>query len=248
MGKSMGQEIKVENLVVAFGGLRALDGVGVTFADDQITGLIGPNGSGKSTLVNTISGQIRAAEGIIRLGGQMVSGLRTDRLVRRGLARTYQIPLMPPQLTVEEVISVPLTYGRGRDFLLPGLGDAVSVARFCGLGGFIGKICGQLSVTDLRRLEIARAIACGPSVLLLDEVMAGLSHEDSADVVGLVRRIHAGGVAVVVVEHVMRIITSLCHRVVVLNQGRLLAEGAPADVLADEGVREAYLGRGFVSA
>ena len=243
----MGETIRVENLLVAFGGLHALDGVSTSFGGDEITGLIGPNGSGKSTLVNTLSGQIRPSGGRIWFGETETTGVRADRLVRRGLARTYQIPKMPPQLTLEEVISVPLIYGRGRDHLLPGLRDAIAIARFCGLGGFVGKTCGQLSVTDLRRLEIARALACGPSVLLLDEVMAGLSYEDSVTVMALVREIHAAGVAVVIVEHVMRIITTLCHRVVVLNNGTLLAAGAPQTVLADPAVREAYLGKGFAA-
>ena len=244
---AVGETVRIEHLVVTFGGLRALDNVTTEFAGDQITGLIGPNGSGKSTLVNALSGQLRPHGGRIWFGAGDTTGARPDRLVRRGLARTYQIPRMPPQLTVAEVISVPLMYGRGRDHLLPGLGDAATIAQFCGLGGLIGKTCAQLSVTDLRRLEIARAIACGPSVLLLDEVMAGLSHEDSITVTALVRQIHAAGVAVVIVEHVMRIITTLCDRVVVLNNGRLLASGVPQAVLADPTVREAYLGKGFAA-
>ncbi len=243
----MGETLRIESVVVAFGGLRALDDVSTTFEGSQITGLIGPNGSGKSTLVNTLSGQIRPHSGRIWFGATEVTAIRADRLVHRGIARTYQIPRVPLQLTLEEVISVPLIYGRGREHLLPGLVDAISIARFCGLAGSVGRPCGQLSVTDLRRLEIARALACGPSVLLLDEVMAGLSHSDSTAVISLVQEIHAAGVAVVIVEHVMRIITTLCHRVVVLNNGRLLASGTPPVVLADPAVREAYLGKGFAA-
>ncbi|MFI5025082.1 MAG: ABC transporter ATP-binding protein, partial [Alphaproteobacteria bacterium] len=155
------------------------------------------------------------------------------------------IPRVPPQLTIAEVIGVPLIYARGAARMLPGLGDAASIAGYCGIRAPLDTRCAQLSVPDLRRLEIARAVACGPVVLLLDEVMAGLSHEDSLPLVELVRGIHAAGVGIVVIEHVMRIIAGLCHRVVVLNQGRLLADGSPQEVLSDAAVREAYLGKGF---
>lgn len=242
---ALAESLATQDLVVAFGGLRALDGVTATFPAGEITGLIGPNGSGKSTLVNTVSGQIKPREGTIRLGARPITAQRSDRIVQHGLARTYQIPKVPPQLTVEEVIAVPLIYGRGGPHLIPGLSDAASVAEFCGLAPLLKRTCAQLSVTDLRRLEIARALACGPSILLLDEVMAGLSHEGSVEVMGLVRRIHGAGLSIVIIEHVMRVITTLCDNVIVLNNGRLLASGTPASVLADPAVREAYLGKGF---
>jgi branched-chain amino acid transport system ATP-binding protein len=237
--------VTVDSVVVAFGGLRALDGVSLTFSRNTITGLIGPNGSGKSTLVNTMSGQYRATSGSIRFGLNDITHLRTDRIVKLGMARTYQIPRVPPQLTVEEVIAVPVIYGRGKVHLLPGLDSAAAIATFCGLGPFLNVPCQNLSVTDMRRLEIARALACGPSVLLLDEVMAGLSHADSIGVMDLIRKAHAAGMTIVIIEHLMRVITSLCQHVVVLNNGKLLATGAPADVLSDAAVREAYLGKGF---
>jgi branched-chain amino acid transport system ATP-binding protein len=236
--------LAVRSVVVAFGGLRALDGVGVDFAGDAITGLIGPNGSGKSTLVNTMSGQITPRSGTIGFGGTDITGRRADRIVRLGLARTYQIPRMPPQLTVADVLAVPLRYGR-RVHRAPGLDSPGAVAEFCGLVPLLHRHCAGLSVTDLRRLEIARALACGPSMLLLDEVMAGLSHADSLDVMAVIRRVHAAGIGIVIIEHLMRVITALCHRVVVLNNGSLLAAGMPGDVLADPAVREAYLGKGF---
>jgi branched-chain amino acid transport system ATP-binding protein len=239
------QAIRVDSVTVAFGGLRALDGVSLAFARNSITGLIGPNGSGKSTLVNTMSGQLRATEGSVHFGDTDITRLRTDRIVKLGLARTYQIPRLPPQLTVEEIITVPLIYGRGTSHLLPGLDCAAAIATFCGLGRLQQARCENLSVTDMRRLEIARALACGPSVLLLDEVMAGLSHADSVGVMDLIRQAHAAGLTVVIIEHLMRVITSLCQQVVVLNNGRALATGTPETVLSDGAVREAYLGKGF---
>jgi branched-chain amino acid transport system ATP-binding protein len=241
----MAVSLAVEEAVVAFGGLRAVNGVTAEFAPGAITGLIGPNGSGKSTLVNMISGQVAPAAGRVRLGDNDITRMRADKIARRGLARTYQIPRVPPQLTVGEVIGVPLSYIGANDRLLPGLSDAGAVARFCGLSHPVDFPCAQLPIPDLRRLEIARALACAPAVLLLDEVMAGLSHADAIQVVELIRRIHAAGITIVIIEHVMRIIAELCASVLVLNNGAVLASGAPRDVLSDPAVREAYLGKGF---
>jgi branched-chain amino acid transport system ATP-binding protein len=237
--------IEIESVTVAFGGLRALDGVSVAIESDRITGLIGPNGSGKSTLVNAISGQIAAADGVIRIDGRDVTRMRSDRIVQLGLARTFQTPRFPPQLTVEEIVAVPMIYGRGADHLLPDLRTAADIAGFCGLGARRFTACQNLTVTEMRRLEIARALACGPSLLLLDEVMAGLSHADSGEVMELIRKINRAGVTVVIIEHLMRVITALCDDLIVLNNGKLLARGAPSIVLADAAVREAYLGKGF---
>lgn len=237
--------LSIEGCTVAFGGLRAIDNVTLAIPEGTITALIGPNGSGKSTFVNMVSGQIPPAAGRILLGGSAITGLRPDRIVHRGLARTYQVPKVPKELTIEEVISVPLRYARSGRPLPPGVRSAADLARYCGLRPAVGTRCGQLSVSDLRRLEIARALACRPDVLLLDESMAGLSLEDTEQVIALVREIHAAGVTVLVIEHVMRIIATLCRHAIVLNQGRLLAEGEPQRVLTDGQVREAYLGKGF---
>ena len=241
----MSVELVVDGVTVAFGGLKALRGASLSFAAGRITGLIGPNGSGKSTLVNTMSGQIAPTSGRVTLGGDVITGLRTDQIAARGLARTYQIPRVPPQLTVQEMISVPFAYIRRHSAPIAGLEDAGSIAAFCGLSPVFERRCGLLSVTDLRRLEIARALACGPKVLLLDEVMAGLSHTDALAVVEIIRRVHAAGVTIVIIEHLMRIIAGLCESVVVLNSGSVLSVGAPRDVLAEPAVREAYLGKGF---
>lgn len=241
----MSMDLSVRDLTVAFGGLKALDGVSLTFPAQCITGLIGPNGSGKSTLINSMSGLIPTASGEISIGRQSVRSLRPDQIAARGLARTFQIPLVPPQLTVREVISVPLMYIRRPRMLLSGLGDAESIAEFCGLAPVLRRMCGELSVTSLRRLEIARALACAPAVLLLDEAMAGLSHDDALALIEVVRKVYEAGVTIVVVEHVMSIISSLCEQIIVLNQGKLLVHGSVHDVLSNQQVREAYLGKEF---
>ncbi|WP_264658087.1 ABC transporter ATP-binding protein [Azospirillum canadense] len=237
--------LRIDGCTVAFGGLRAIDNVTLDIPGGTITALIGPNGSGKSTFVNMVSGQIPPVAGRVVLKGQPITGLRPDRIVHRGLARTYQVPKVPKELTIQEVISVPLLYARSDRPLPSGVRSAADLAHYCGLRPAVTTRCGQLSVSDLRRLEIARALACRPEVLLLDESMAGLSLEDTDQVIGLVREIHVLGVTVVVIEHVMRIIARLCQHAIVLNQGRLLAEGAPQRVLTDPDVREAYLGKGF---
>jgi branched-chain amino acid transport system ATP-binding protein len=196
-------------------------------------------------MVNVVSGQLPPAQGQWWLGEQPIAGLRPDRIAQLGLARTYQVPKAPPELTIREVISVPLTYVRSRVRHERKLDTAEQIAAFCEISLGLETPCSKLSVPDLRRLEIARALACGPSLLLLDEVMAGLMPNEAAQAVELVRRIRRTGVTVVMIEHEMRIINNLCDRVVVLNQGTLLAEGAPREVLSRPEVQEAYLGKDF---
>jgi len=237
--------LAVTNCTVAFGGLKAIDDLTLIIPGGTITALIGPNGSGKSTFCNMVSGQIPPVTGSVLLDGASITRVRTDRIVAAGLARTYQVPRVPRELTIGEVIGVPLRYARSSRDLPRGMSTGADVARFCGLAPSLDTRCAELSVSDLRRLEIARALACKPRVLLLDEAMAGLGHEDAEQVIALVREVHAAGITIVVIEHVMRIIASLCQHALVLNNGRLLSEGTPAVVLSDPVVREAYLGKGF---
>jgi branched-chain amino acid transport system ATP-binding protein len=237
--------LSVTNCTVSFGGLKAINDLTLTIPSDTITALIGPNGSGKSTFCNMVSGQIPPNAGRILLDGNSVIGLRADQIVAAGLARTYQVPRVPKELTIGEVIGVPLRYVRSDRALPRQMSTAADVARFCGLGLPLDTACAELSISDLRRLEIARALACRPRVLLLDEAMAGLSVADTEQVISLVREVHAVGITVVVIEHVMRIIAALCAHAIVLNNGQLLAEASPAVVLRDQAVREAYLGKGF---
>lgn len=239
------EELRVNQVTKSFGGLRAVDQVSLAFEPGRITGLVGPNGSGKSTLVNLLSGEYKPTAGEICLGTRNITRLRPDHVVRLGVARTYQIPKFPSDLTIGEIIDVPLRYVGRQAFSVQGPKDAPSIADFCGLTQPLDTRCGQLSVTDLRRLEIARSMACFPTVLLLDEVMAGLSHEDATAIAALVRLMKGWGVTIVIIEHLMRIITDLCDHVVVLNSGKLLAEGQPVEVLTRDSVREAYLGRSF---
>ena len=237
--------LSLRGLSVHFGGLRAVDDVSIEFAPGCVTGLVGPNGSGKTTTVNAVSGIVRPTAGRVMVDDADITGGRPDVIVRQGLARTWQIPRMPGELTVEEVISVPINYASSRKTHSAHEWDLATLLEICGLQTVRRAFCRNLSVADLRRLEIARALACAPRVLLLDEAMAGLSLEDSHTIIDLIRRIRDLGVTIVVVEHVMRIITTLCTHVVVLNEGRVLADGSPHEVLVRQDVREAYLGKGF---
>jgi branched-chain amino acid transport system ATP-binding protein len=218
--------------------------VSIEFAPGEITGLIGPNGSGKSTLVNLVTGEVPAESGRIRLGDLNISGLRTRSIVRAGVARTYQVPLAPPELTVAELVGVPFAHRRTRS-TPSALSSVDEVLEFCGLQTIAHVECRSLSTPELRRLGVARALACNPDVLLLDEVMASLPAHEAHLAVELVTRIRSLGITVIMIEHVMKIIANVCDSVVVLNQGRVLAMGAPNEVLARAEVREAYLGRRF---
>ena len=239
------EALRINGLTKSFGGLKAVDNVTLEFAKGRITGLVGPNGSGKSTLINLLSGEYRPSSGQIFLGDKRLDHVRPDRVARLGLARTYQIPRFPPELTIREVIDVPLRFVGRAPRRSDSPADAGGIANLCGLTKSPETFCGQLSVTELRRLEIARSMACFPSFVMLDEAMAGLSLDEAEEIAALIRRMNGWGITVVIVEHMMKIIARLCDHVVVLNSGRLLAEGAPADVLAREAVREAYLGRSF---
>jgi branched-chain amino acid transport system ATP-binding protein len=226
-----------------FGGVQAVAGVSLTVGEGAIVGLIGPNGAGKTTLFQLLSGFVAPDRGTVRFAGRSTTGLRPHQLCHRGLARTFQIVKPFPGLTVLENVRVG-ALARARDF-----GEATARARriteFVGLGAKAAVPGRALTLPDRKRLELARALATGPRLLLLDEVMAGLTPAETAQVVELCRQINGEGIAILLIEHVMRAVMALSHRVVVLSQGRVIAEGAPAAVAADPQVIEAYLGEEY---
>jgi branched-chain amino acid transport system ATP-binding protein len=235
--------LSLRNLCVFFGGLKAVNDVTLDFAPGSVTGLIGPNGSGKTTVVNAVSGILRPTSGQVFLGDLEITGARPDVIAHHGLARTWQIPRMPPDLRVEQIIEVPRNYIPRPEGPTSAFREPDRLAEICGLANVRKVECRNLSVADLRRLEIARALACGPRVLILDESMAGLSLADSEAIVNVIREIRNLGVTIVVIEHIMRIIIAVCDHVAVFNEGRLLTQGPPRDVLAQPAVQEAYLGK-----
>jgi branched-chain amino acid transport system ATP-binding protein len=232
--------LEVTGVAKRFGGLQAVSGVSLEIEAGEIVSLIGPNGAGKTTLFNLISGFHTPDRGTIRLNGRSTAGLRPHDLCRRGLARTFQIVKPFPQLTVLENVRVGAL---AREPRLPAATAwAREVVEFVGLGPRADQSARTLTLPDRKRLEMARALATGPRLLLLDEVMAGLNPAETGHVVELCRRVNEQGIAILLIEHVMRAVMALSHRVLVLSQGHLIAAGPPQAVASDPTVIEAYLG------
>lgn len=226
-----------------FGGVRAVREVDLGVAEGEVVGLVGPNGSGKSTLIDVLSGQRRPSGGEIRLAGVRIDGAAPHRITRAGLARTFQIPRPFGTLSVRDNVAAASMYGRERRSPAAARHDAEEFLAFTGLTGVAEANPDAVNLHQRKFLELARALATRPRILLLDEVMAGLNPAEVDASVAMVRRIAASGVTLVVVEHLMRVVTQLATRIVVLAQGQVLAEGPPREVLRDPAVVEAYLGR-----
>jgi len=229
-------------LTKRFGGLAALDGVDLTLREGEILGVIGPNGAGKTTLFSLIAGSQRPTSGEILLDGRRVTGLPSHRCVRAGIVRTHQIVRPFGNLTVFENVLVAAIHSHR-----PGSGHArdraVEVLEFAGLANRMSQYPATLTLAGRKRLELARALSTGPRVLLLDEVVAGVNPTEAMAFAALIRRVRdERGVSVVMTEHVMPAVMSLSDRVVVLDHGKPIAEGTPAEVVANPKVIAAYLG------
>ena len=231
-----------ERVTRRFGGVVAVNAASFAVAEGRITALIGPNGAGKTTLFSMISGFLKPSAGSIRYQGEEISGEPPHRLARRGIARTFQIVQPFAGLTVRENIQVGAhLHQRGR---AAALALAEEVGRGVGLGGMLDRPADTLTVAGRKRLELARALAIAPKLLLLDEVLAGLNPSEIRDMVPVLRALSAKGITIVMIEHVMQAVMSLAETVFVLAEGRIIAEGRPAEVAANPQVVEAYLGRG----
>lgn len=239
--------LEVRNLSRRFGGLWALRDVSFSVAKGQIVGIIGPNGAGKSTLINLVTGQLRPTTGQILIDGKDVTGARPWVIATNRVARTFQIVKPFRGLTVRENVAIGAMNGYDRDrSVLDALATADELLDLVGIAHRAESAPGQLSVADARRLELAKALACRPRLLLLDEVMAGLRHQEIDSAVELIHRLRDGGITIVAIEHVMKAIISISDHVLVLHHGSILAEGPPHQVLSDERVVEAYLGNRYV--
>jgi branched-chain amino acid transport system ATP-binding protein len=234
--------LRVDAVSKRFGGLLAVDHASLIADTGRITALIGPNGAGKTTLFAIVTGFLSPSAGHIFYAGDDITGEPPHRLARRGIARTFQIVQSFAGLTVHENIAV------GAHLSRPSRADALAaaadIARSVGLGDLLDRPAASLTISGRKRLELARALAIEPRLLLLDEVLAGLNPSEIRDVVPVIRAIRDRGVAIVMIEHVMQAVMSLAEQVYVLAEGRIIAEGSPQVIAGDPRVVEAYLGHG----
>lgn len=234
--------LKIRGVGKSFSGLVAVDGLSFELSAGQILGLIGPNGSGKTTVMNLLSGELKADAGQIHLRDREIGKLPPHAIARQGLARTFQIVRILPAMTVLENVAVGGVFGHARHWG-PGLeARALEVLDRVGIRHLSATPATALTYIDQKRMELARALISDPEVLLLDEWLAGLNPTELADGISLIGDLRAEGRAIIIVEHVMDAIRSLCDRCVVMNGGRKIAEGAPDVVLSDRAVISAYLG------
>ena len=233
--------LEITGLSKAFGSVVVADGVSLSVAEGAAVGIIGPNGAGKSSLFNLITGELAPDSGTIQLDGHDLGGAPPPERCNAGIGRSYQIPQPFETLTVFENLMVGAIYGSG-------LGTAEAVRR-CGevlertrMMDRANRVAGSLSLLERKRLEMARALATGPRLLLLDEIAGGLTERECEELVAAIADIHAGGVAIIWIEHVVHALLAAVDRLVVLNFGRLIADGVPREVMASRDVQEIYMG------
>jgi branched-chain amino acid transport system ATP-binding protein len=235
--------LRVDGLTKRFGGLMAVDAVNLAVEPGELVGIIGPNGAGKTTLFNLLTGFLRPDRGQVVLRGASVGGLRPHVIVDRGMARTFQVVRSFPDMTVLENVATACVSPRARRMAGGRLGDrALEALAAVGMAEKAGQPVQTLPFGDLRRVEIARALATRPEVLLLDEPFSGLGASEIAPLAQLVRGLAQGGVTMLVVEHKLHELMRLSTRVIAMHFGRIIAEGAPETVARNPGVIEAYLG------
>jgi len=235
--------VAVRGVTRDFGGVRALDDVSVEVPEGEIVGLVGPNGSGKTTLVNLLSGAMQPTRGAIAINGREIAGLAPHRVAHTGVARTYQIPKPFASMTVRDNVAMAVMFGRTGASLARARQAADHHLETVHMGHLADARPDELNLHQRQLLEMARAIAADPVVLLLDEALAGLNPAEIDDAVAVIRRIHATGISIIIVEHLLRVLQQLATRIVVLDRGVVIADGEPAAVLSNPAVVHAYLGR-----
>jgi branched-chain amino acid transport system ATP-binding protein len=234
---------EVKNIAKYFGGLAAVNGVNFKVEQGQIYGLIGPNGSGKTTIFNLINGYYPLSRGEIYFDGKQISGLKTYQICEAGIGRTFQVVKPLKRMTVfENVLTSAFLRTKGKS-------DAVNLAdktiEFCGLTRYRDKLAKGLPIASRKRLEIARALATQPKLLLLDETAAGLNPTELDEAIELIRKIKKSGITIIIVEHIMKVIMSISERILAINYGMVIAEGSPQEVASNHEVIAAYLGEDY---
>ncbi|HEY3194230.1 MAG TPA: ABC transporter ATP-binding protein [Candidatus Dormibacteraeota bacterium] len=247
MSAATAPQLELRGVTKRFGGVAAVDGITLEVAKGEILGIIGPNGAGKTTLLNCISGIHRLDGGDIRWQGASIAGMAPHRIAKLGIGRTFQIVRPFGSMTVRENAAIGALFGSAEARRGPkeAFEIADQVLGLVGLGAKAGHPVSALTIPDRKRLEVARAVATRPQLLLLDEVMAGLNNVEIDEALEMVRAVHASGVTVLLIEHVMRVIVGICRRAVVLDFGQVLAQGEPEVVLRDDRVIQAYLGERY---
>ena len=234
--------LEIKEATKTFGGLKANEGISFEVEQGSIVGVVGPNGAGKTTLFNSISRTHNLTSGKIIFRGKDITGLHSYEACWEGMGRTYQIPQALEDMSVIDNILVGALYRRKKVHKARGFSE--EVAEFCGLTELNGKLASGLNVMQKKRLEIARALAGEPQLLLLDETMAGLNGAEREEAIGLIRKINKKGITILMIEHVMQVVMSVSDKVVVIVSGKKLMEGTPSEVTSDEQVINAYLGGG----
>ena len=236
--------LKVQSLSKQFGGFTALDGVSIDIRKGERFGLIGPNGSGKTTLINCVSGALTNDSGHILFNDEEISRLPAYQRTRRGIARSFQIPRPFASMSVLENLVVPLEYvvHRGSLHTADTRSEAMEILRGMGLADKADTLSNQLSQVELRKLELARAMAARPQLLISDEAMAGLSSNEISEVLEILFKLNAAGITIIMIEHIMQAVMKFSQRVVCLDAGRIICEGTPESIVQDPGVQRAYLG------
>ena len=236
--------LQITKVSKQFGGFTALDGVSIDIQKGERFGLIGPNGSGKTTLINCVSGALANDSGSIMFAGEEISRLPAYQRTRRGIARSFQIPRPFASMSVLENLVVPLEYvvHRGSLHTADTRSEAMEILRGIGLADKAETQSNQLSQVELRKLELARAMAARPQLLISDEAMAGLSSNEISEVLEILFKLNAAGITVIMIEHIMQAVMKFSQRVVCLDAGRIICEGTPESIVQDPGVQRAYLG------